>query len=75
MNRESDLRESLIAEVERHFILHGGEDIKLWKHNTSVAYSTKSGTNFFYCSLYPGDHSFPNILWNCQAPPKIDVFI
>jgi hypothetical protein len=47
MNRESDLRESLIAEVERHFILHGGEDIKLWKHNTSVAYSTKSGTDFF----------------------------
>ena len=75
MNRESDLRESLIAEVERHFILHGGEDIKLWKHNTSVAYSTKSGTDFFYCILYPGEHSFPNILSNCQAPPKIDVFI
>ena len=30
-----DLCESLIAEVERHFILHGGMDIKLRKHNTS----------------------------------------
>jgi len=70
-----DLCESLIAEVERHFILHGGMDIKLRKHNTSGAYSTKSGTNFFYCILFPGEHSFPNILWKSHAPPKNDVLI
>ncbi|KAJ6941995.1 hypothetical protein NC652_007933 [Populus alba x Populus x berolinensis] len=43
---------ALIAEVGRRFILHGGMDTKLWKHNTSGAYSTKSGTNFFYCFCF-----------------------